>query len=64
MACRFCNADTCPGCPSPAEIKRLCEAIQLEWSEAERWRRAGHADGKRPRWTPPGVVSAIDVPRD
>ena len=32
--------------PTPAEIRTMCLEIQSEWSEAERWKRAGHADGK------------------
>ncbi|MEX0700461.1 MAG: hypothetical protein WD069_00040 [Planctomycetales bacterium] len=42
-------------CPSPAEIRAACNEIQKEWSERERWRRAGYVRGAVPRWQPPQV---------
>lgn len=42
-------------CPSPAEIRAACMEIQKEWSERERWRRAGYLRGMPPRWQPPQV---------
>jgi hypothetical protein len=39
-------------CPTPEEIAAECRKIQSEWSERERWRRAGYAEG-RPAWEVP-----------
>jgi hypothetical protein len=39
-------------CPTPDEIAAECRKIQSEWSERERWRRAGYAEG-RPVWEVP-----------
>jgi hypothetical protein len=39
-------------CPTPEEIAAECRKIQNEWSERERWRRAGYAEG-RPIWEVP-----------
>jgi hypothetical protein len=39
-------------CPTPEEIAAECHKIQNEWSERERWRRAGYSEG-RPMWEVP-----------
>ena len=39
--------------PTVAEIREACEKIQQGWSERERNKRAGWANG--PRWAPPLV---------
>ncbi|HUG91039.1 MAG TPA: hypothetical protein VML55_09410 [Planctomycetaceae bacterium] len=39
-------------CPTPEEIAAECRKIQSEWSERERWRRAGYTEG-RPLWEVP-----------
>ena len=39
-------------CPTPEEIAAECRKIQGEWSDRERWRRAGYAEG-RPVWEVP-----------
>ncbi|MBW3539738.1 MAG: hypothetical protein KY476_05660 [Planctomycetes bacterium] len=38
--------------PTPDEIRAECALIQAGWSERERWRRAGFADGY-PGWEVP-----------
>lgn len=40
--------------PSPEEIAAACREIQAEWTESERRRRAGLADGS-PSWRAPTV---------
>ena len=44
-------------CPTPEQIRAECLDIQSEWSERERWRRAGYAAGRAPRWTPPQTAT-------
>ena len=39
-------------CPTPEEIAAECRRIQSEWSDRERWRRAGFSEG-RPVWEVP-----------
>ena len=44
-------------CPTPEQIHAECAKIQSEWSERERWRRAGYPAGRAPRWTPPQTAT-------
>jgi hypothetical protein len=43
-----------PYVPSPKDIRRACEHIQLEWSDRERSKRSG--DSLEGQWTPPCVI--------
>jgi len=47
-----------PDDPRPDEIKRLCDAIQAEWSQTERARRqVGQADEWKPAVVPASVLA-------
>ena len=46
--------------PTSHEIRRECERIQDGWSDRERQKRAGHADGRH--WLPPVVDSQTLLP--
>ncbi|NBT32346.1 MAG: hypothetical protein EBT13_10750 [Rhodobacteraceae bacterium] len=47
-----------PDDPRPDEIRRLCDAIQAEWSQTERARRrVGQADEWKPVVVPASVLA-------
>lgn len=48
-------------CPTPEEITAECRQIQAEWSERERWRRAGYAEGQPTVRIPQCQVSTIPL---
>ena len=46
--------------PTSHDIERACEKIQEGWSERERLKRSGRADGRH--WSPPIIESETLFP--